>query len=114
MRISDWSSDVCSSDLYDEAADRLKPLLASHRIELDTASPEFRSLAADVMRCAIAAFSEAEETLEAGRLDDEALARLRERHGRTSVQQPTPEASMPPLARAVPTPRYRDRHQPAA
>ncbi|GAB4367173.1 MAG: hypothetical protein Kow00114_25610 [Kiloniellaceae bacterium] len=98
-QLRSWWTTLFQCGEYDEAADRLKPLLASHRIELDPESPEFRSLAADGMRHAIAAFAEAEETLEAGRLDDAALARLRRNHAGAAGPGPANAQSaqdMPP------------------
>src|SRR3546814_18580875 len=41
MRISDWSSDVCSSDLRirDELADRVRHRLRRHAVEHDAVAP---------------------------------------------------------------------------
>lgn len=81
-QLRSWWTTLFQCGEYDEAADRLRPLLASHRIDLPEDSIEFKQLASEGMRYAIAAFQEAEETIEAGRLDDGALVRLRRQLGR--------------------------------
>src|SRR3546814_9556111 len=44
MRISDWSSDVCSSDLDDEATDPLRTRLAgTHHRHIDVVDPGARN-----------------------------------------------------------------------
>src|SRR3546814_12873896 len=77
---------------YSDAAARLKPLLASHLIDLPEDSLEFKQLAAEGMRYAIAACREAEKTIVAGELDEGTLARPARRHGRT----PAPAGAVAP------------------
>src|SRR3546814_12724680 len=49
MRISDWSSDVCSSDLHRVNFDNLTPLYPDQRLKLDTTDPTVKDKSARVI-----------------------------------------------------------------
>ncbi|NIA70336.1 site-specific integrase [Pelagibius litoralis] len=95
----EWTT-FYQNGMYEGAENVLKPLLASHQIDLPADSLEFRSLAAEGMRYAIAAYREAAETVELGELDEGTLARLARRHGRTSA--PSPGTSGAPATPPIP------------
>ncbi len=81
-QVDEWTFFYQHGD-YKGAEAVLKPLLASQQIDLPADSLEFRSLAAEGMRYAIAAYREAAETVELGELDEGTRARLARRHGRS-------------------------------
>ncbi len=97
----EWTT-FYQNGMYEGAESVLKPLLASHQIDLPADSLEFRSLAAEGMRYAIAAYRETAETVELGELDEGTRARLARRHGRTSA--PSPGTSGSPATPPAPTP----------
>src|SRR3546814_4867548 len=49
MRISDWSSDVCSSDLHRVNFDNLTPLYPDEKLTLDSADPTIKDKSARVI-----------------------------------------------------------------
>src|SRR3546814_5383147 len=65
MRISDWSSDVCSSDLADRAAGE-----GAHRSRADGPAPERRMAAGTVLHRGLFAGAAALEPLRGGRVSE--------------------------------------------